>query len=580
MSQNLSFASDAPGVSIASKSIGVSNIDESPRYRSLDWLQANYDCTQHDGKMFDFDGRVINAGPVNQQQFISEKASTFIPLRLRRPSSPVRMAKMIVDAFTALVFGDNKFPAIKVHGDAESEDFKEALIKDGDLALKFVQARNYGGSMGTVGISWRYKDGLPRNRVQNAKNLWVQEWVDRDQLIPAWVTQIYKDSVDEWNFTTRRYEKNVYWYRRDWTLDEEVIFSPIPYEGKKEPDWLQYLDQTKTIRHNDGICHLVWVQNFPSEDIDGVSDFAGQLEACEALDMLNSVLFRGTTLNLDPTVLLKMDPELLKISGGIHMGSDNALVVGTDGNASYMELTGSAAEVGLKLQTQQRQNILDATQCVIPNPDQVAAGSVSAVALKTIYRPMIARGGVLRTQYGEALRRLLTQQSIVARIRSKETVSISSAIGGQEEQVIPFVTLTPRADETPIIGDDGKKTGEVSIEFKERVPGEIDAIDLKWSEWFPPTPADIAQSATTLQLATGGKCFISKQSAVEKFAGDIGLDPDEEWNRVSGDAELQAAKEKEQAGMFGADDNNASPVDDAQPGDSEDEAEPKPETGE
>jgi hypothetical protein len=295
---------------------------------------------------------------------------------------------------------------------------------------------------------------------------------------------------------------------------------------------------------------VIWIQNFPAEEVDGQSDFQGQTESLESLDILNSVLVRGTTLNLDPTVLLKMDPALLKAAGGLQKGSDNALIVGEGGDASYMEIAGGSVDAGTKLFQQLRQSILEAAQCVIPDPNEVAAGSVSSVALKTIYRPMTSRAGVLRAQYGQAITRLLEQQSQVARIRSKEVVSVPSDVEGEEEKQIPFVALPPRVVEEPVLDAMGKPTGEQSIEFVDREPGESDAIDLTWPDWFPSTPQDRSQVATTLQIATGGKAFISKQSAVKEFASYMNRDPHEEWQLVNGDAQEDHEKELQKNNLF------------------------------
>ena len=47
------------------------------------------------------------------------------------------------------------------------------------------------------------------------------------------------------------------------------------------------------------------------------------------LDTLVSVVMKGATLNLDPTLVLKMDPELVSRKG-VLKGSEHALVVGDD----------------------------------------------------------------------------------------------------------------------------------------------------------------------------------------------------------------------------------------------------------
>ena len=74
--------SNSRAFDVASQKIGAISIVESARYKALDFRQSYGDSTNHDWKKFDFDGRVINAGPVQQQPFMSEQASHYVPLRI------------------------------------------------------------------------------------------------------------------------------------------------------------------------------------------------------------------------------------------------------------------------------------------------------------------------------------------------------------------------------------------------------------------------------------------------------------------------------------------------------------------
>lgn len=511
------------------------------RYAELNSRQQFYECTQHDRKIFDFDGRVWN--PRTGNPLISSEAAAFyVPLKSRRPNAPYRLPKIIVDSFTTLLFGENRFPKIVAEGDPKTEDYAQAISRAGNLELKMIRARNLGGCMGTVGVSWCFRQGRPYYEVHNAKNLFAHRWTDRDKLIPEHVTEVYAYPRVQWN--GKEFARVWYWYRRDWTPDWDMIFKPVLFEPNKEPVWEPDLE--KSVEHHDGRCHLVWIQNLPSEDIDGLPDYDGQYDACDSLDILMSVVMRGATLNLDPTLVLKMDPDLVK-RVGVKKGSDNALTVGQDGDASYLELGGSSVDAGVKLIELVRRSILEAAQCVVPDPHEVAAQGVSSVAIKAMYSPMLGKADILRSQYGGAIERLLEEPVKVMQIRSKTTVPCFDELTGEEVMGTPVLSLPPKVEkDTPIDPVTGVP-GEEVVSLVEREPGQAEEIDLHWPAYFPPTPADQSQIATTLTAATGGKAFISKQTAVESAASAFNVDPTTEWRRV--EEEHHKDREQEKAMM-------------------------------
>ena len=62
------------------------NLLDSERFRELDRRQSYYDCTQHDYKRFDFDGRMVqSSGGISATQPLmsAEKAAWYVPLRRR-----------------------------------------------------------------------------------------------------------------------------------------------------------------------------------------------------------------------------------------------------------------------------------------------------------------------------------------------------------------------------------------------------------------------------------------------------------------------------------------------------------------
>lgn len=546
------------------------------RFVEMAKRSSYYECTQHDHKTWDFDGRMIN--PRTMQPLMGAERAWFVPLKMRRPSTPVRLGKVIVDSFTNLVFGENRFPNIRVEGDDKTEDWIQTVSRVGKLPLKMIEARNMGGAAGTVGVSWCFFDGKPRYEVHRAQNLFVHRWKDRLQLIPEWVSEVYLFSKIKWD--GRAYNKVWYWFRRDWTPDGDYVFKTPMVEKDKEPEW--EIDWEKSIEHGDGDCHLEWIQNLPTDDQDGKPDYDGLYENFDQLDMLMSVIVKGATLNLDPTLKLKMDRDEIDRLG-IKKGSDNALITGKDGDAEYLELGGQSITAGLDLVKEKRRYILETAQCIVPDPSEVAAQGVSSVTIKALYASMTSKADVLREQYGSAMERILKNQEKSARTQMAVPVTVSETVERNVideltgdnvldqltgapvmEQVVEDVPaivvldLPPKLVKEPIIdvitggpaiGDDGKPMEKYTRVPRELGPEPGAEITMNWPPYFAPTPTDQTAIVTALSTATGGKPFISQETATEQAARAFGQDPAEEWRRVQAEA---TAQQSQQAAMFDA----------------------------
>ena len=528
---------------ISAGPIQANSIVESDRTRELDRRQQYYDCSQHNYKRFDWDGRAIQTGPqmLSQPLLSSEQAPYYVPLKARRPSSPYRLARVIVNAHTSLLFGEQRWPSIQVSNDPDTQDFANVLMKVAGMSAKFIQARNIGGSTGTVGISWCFDNGTPRIDVHYGKHLVVTEWDSRDDLIPANVVEIYRYAQDLWNPQKHRNERQWFWHRRDWTKTADVAYQDVPVKqvsGKtQEPEWT--VDAEHTFQHNDGFCHFVWIQNIATSEVDGLPDYDGLYENFDYIDILLSVLCRGTVLNLDPTLVLKMDPDIVT-RFGIKKGSDNALTVGLSGGAEYLTLGSSSVDAGLKLFDAKRRCVLEVAQCVLPDPNEIAASGTSSVALKMIYSPMIQRGEILREQYGTAIKRLIEQMMKVAQAKFGQVVKSTGEDGIEQDQTYTLLLPQKAIKAT----DNGVET----TTYSDRTPGEGQMFELTWGPWFTQTSADLLSAQTMLTGATGAKTFMSQQTAVELMAMSTGREPEEEWKRIQNEKEQVKS---EQEGMFG-----------------------------
>jgi hypothetical protein len=495
------------------------SILDSVRYKELSFKSSYFKCSQHDGKTFDFEGRATKAGPPTSMPYLSqEKSAAYVPLSLRKPSSPYRLPKLMVNAFTALLIGEQRWPRVETPGDDAAADFANALDKAAALQARFIQARGEGGSCGTVGFSWSFHLGRPRVNVHSAKHLFVHRWADRELLVPAEVSEVYRYPKDEWDGEKGAFIRNYYWHHRYWDEQLDVTMLPVRFDPKVEPVWVP--DEEHSDRHDNGFCPFVWCQNLPSDEVDGEADYDGLYENFDTLDVLNSVLTKGCVLNLDPTLVLQVAPVLVKM-GSVKKGSENALTVGEGGDAHYMELAGTSIEAGLKFFEQQKQNVLDVGQCVLTDPNEVAAQGISSVALKVIYSAMTAKCDVLREQYGEAKRRLISQMMTVARRKMAD--------GTGQFLYLPPRVVQGKVDPTP------------------RSPGASSDYENVWGPYFQTTPDDRQKGLASLGAAAGNTAVIAKQTAVEDAAVVLGKDPEEEWRRYS---QEQAQQRAEKASLF------------------------------
>ncbi len=539
---------------------GLDPITISPAFKAWSFLKSDrrtellmrksyFAARQHDEKVFDFDGSPCGAGPYYATRTMIgswSSAPLEVPMAVRRPAMPYRLPRKIVNDFTGMVFGHGRWPSIVTPDDPTTEDFLRALSKAARLPLVFTLARGLGGAVGTAAVSWSFHQGRPRARSHSGENLFVHLWADREDLIPAHVSEIMHYEEDMFDPEKGEVVRTPFWYRFDWTPIANVAFKPVPVNGTEEPEWV--IDEEASGVHNDNFAHLIWIQNLPNDEgsnvIDGMPDAADVFEVFDGIDVINSTVFNGAKKAIDPTLVIKSDRDAsLVYTGGAH-----TLTPGEKGDASYLELAGSSLEVGRELVKEWRDQVLETTQCVSPDADSVVAQGASAAALKITYRPMLGKSDLMRTQYGDALTRLLQQMLDSARKLLPEIdedgnklYDVGVTDDGEDILIDHFIELEPKIEKTK------DENGQEVIKITERVPGNGRFIDLEWGEYFEQTAADRQQETAALGIANGGKPIMSHKTSVEDAATIFGKDPSAEWKAV--ELEEQARTERE-GGMF------------------------------
>lgn len=550
---------------------GAHSIYGGARRAELEFRGSFFKCTNHDWKTNDINGCVIPSGRTSMTQpMLSQNAATpayFVPMSSRRPNNPYRLARKIVSSFTGMLFSHGRWPQMR-SDDPITQDWAEEISKACKLQQAMIRARNSGGSCGVVGMSWGWIDGRPRVRVHEGKLLHCLEWSEEDDQIPRHVTELYKFQKQVINKKGKA-ELVDFWHRRDWTDLADVVFHDCEVTDN-EPAWL--IDEEKSFLHNHGRIHFEWIANAPGDEVDscdGQPDYPETYEQLNTLDITNSVVVMGSIRNLDPTLVVKAEADLL--GNVIRKGSDNAITPGVNGDAKYLELSGTTISAGMTLVDKEVQQILDTCECILTDPDKLAASGMSSVALKIIYAPMIAKCDIMRPQYGGAIQRILDGLTDFARlhmpgvpgeqilmpVQSDEEEEPQVDEAGNtiepEEKTEPvefFFNLPRRQVETPVLDENGSPTGEQTVTEEEREPG-TGAIVVEWGEYFTPTADDIQKTTSAISQAAGGKSVMSQRTAVELTANLYNRDANQEWIDVSKEnADARAHELASNAGMF------------------------------
>jgi hypothetical protein len=405
------------------------------------------------------------------------------------------LCKAVVDRFTGLLFGESRKPKVIVENDHDTQDALHAAMEQCLFWAKWRQARTMGGACGSVLVTVHVRNGEFSLEIHNPKHLQVL-WKDRRSLIPEGVLKMYKypveeEVVDERTREVKGTQTVWYLYRRIITSYEDVVYKPARLEPALGGlDWVP--EDGGIAQHNLGFFPGAWIQNRARlDDVEGDPDCYGGYQMIDTMDRIVSQINKGVLLNLDPTLVLNYDHREVEAAGGIRKGSDHALVLGTSGNARYLEIGGSGTDAGMKTYQSLLDNFLRLVRCVFVDPQTISGAAQSAKAIEYIYQPMLEAADDLRAQYGElgVVRILGIMEKIL-----RKNMGDGTEVDEQGRQVKRVFKLPKKA----------VKEGGQS-KFVEQSLGPGGRIRLIWPAYFAPTETDKqSRIANAVAAKTGG----------------------------------------------------------------------------
>lgn len=422
-----------------------------------------------------------------EHPFSMEKngAGEYISLSLRRPSARTRLCPTVVSDSVSLLFSEGHFPAVDCK-DEVTRDTLTSIIKESRLNQVMIDAAMR-GSVGSVAILMRVlKDRVFFSVMPSAylTPTWQAEAPDTLEM----VTERFKVKGEV--LKTMGYaveDKEIYWFRRDWTATSEVWYQPQKLSDAKERK-PPVEDTSKTVSHKLGFVPMVWVRNLPGgDDIDGKPTFP--VEAIDVQiesDYLLSQGGRALKYQSDPTLHIK-EPAMSG-NGAVIKGAANAIITDKDGDAKLLEISGDAATAVMDWVKGLREIALEGAGGNRSNADKLSAAQ-SGRAMELMNQSLIWLADKLRISYGEGA--LLELLNMIVK---------ASAV-------------------FDLVNKKGVKLPELS---------KVEEISLRWPQWYAPTYADKQTQATTLDvLRLAG--LISQETAVKSLAASYDIaDPADE----------------------------------------------------
>jgi hypothetical protein len=462
----------------------------SPRQLELDRRYAYFRGSIYDGRAFDWNGDPLpfdSSGVARQRDIPPGYTDTYgntAPLKQRRPSAPYYLAKVVTKRFTGMLFSHRRHPKARVPGDPASTDWLAAAADAGRLWAQMIEARDLGGSTGSVAVGFEIHDGRPLFEVFDPrfctptfKNRLTRELLS---LEVKWTYTEWAQDIDG------KYVEALMWARRVIDENTDTMWSGVLVDPDgHEPDWTK-LQPSSAVAHGLGECPVEWVQNRPvSNEVDGDSDCHGAYDLIEQIDVLQSQAIRGIVAACAPTLQVSTDDEMPEVS----LGVDTFVRLNQGDAAKYLEINGAGPKSAMDQADALEEKALRLVQCVL---DQArSATSKTATEVDRDYSSFYEACDVLREQYGQALQRLLAKLMRAAK------------------KLGAGVVLPPRLE----TGTDGKQ----KLVARKLGPRAGEEVAFQWPGYTTPT-VDDAQKAVQAAMSAKESSLIDEEHASQFIA--------------------------------------------------------------
>lgn len=505
---------------------------ETSRYRRLNQLQLIYDGKQYDGRPNWWTG--FRPG---------DHSGDRAPLRERKPCIVYRLPKAAVEQVVRFLFGEGRFPSVKVPGvDTDGSVGGVAISPDdaetlGTWLAEFIersQLKPVARSLARTGISTTaavavlgLREGEFRFETPRPHDCWPQFVNDDPAGDVARLVWCYKFEKTVTGPDGKPQVKD-HFFRRDWDGTNHYVYKDVEIEPGKVIQW----PAPTVTAHGFSFCPVIWVRNEPenAKGIDGVGLYEGLEQDFEALDFTMSQRHRGLTYLGTPqpyeTGVKEGDgpDETGRKAGPVGFSGDapHGAVMpvarrmapdeiwtyeGEQVNVALLETSGKAFEVATNHVNDIRSRALETMGVVLTSMadtvNRVSAGAeMSAKFLALAHAPLLG----LVSEYRQAwwphclVKIVSMAMRMLAELDGKQTVLIPGS-DKAAKILAPFLSIDVGGGE------------------KRWVPPKLEPL---WGNFFDPSSMEIKQAVEAANAAKDGG-LISTETGTRYVADDFGV---------------------------------------------------------
>lgn len=334
------------------------------RTEQLDILDQYYNNTQYDDL---------------QDWKDCEATGEHVPLRNKKPRLIFPFAKVLACRLASKLVGQNTYPTLSIEDDPDTEEFLKIISKSSFLRPKFLDVAKLMVGYSSAFARFKIVAGSPKMEVFNSK--WCHpKFDDSGELEEVRIQYVFKDPLD----LDRKGTPIEKWFKLMLTKTTDTLFDNPIFKAGQEPPF----QTVESVNHDFGFVQGEWFRT--SDDLhspDGNMIVWDLLSFIDSLNYNLSQSDRAAAYGVDPQVVIKgLDEdeitELIK-------SSTKAWMMGRDGDAKFLEVSGSGLQRSAEQRDDTIQRIQDIARIVFLDPEKIVGSAQSAKAMEVLHGPMV-----------------------------------------------------------------------------------------------------------------------------------------------------------------------------------------------
>ncbi len=393
-------------------------------------------------------------------------STPFVGIKDRKPFITYPLPKIVVNRLKTKLAGEKNFPTLTIPEDPDTAQLIKLIHKISDFQAAILKLCEYLLTFGSAFARFHFVQGRLRLDCYNPNNCYPI-FDKNEELEEIEIRFVYDEIVEG--------KKKQFWYRLFLGKNEDIIFDNPEYKAGTIPEF-------KVVERNEHGLNFVqgeWAKTTKNPLApDGECVFKDVLDFTDCLSYLMTMSHDGAIYNIDPQLVLKgLSTDEFD---DIVKTKEKAWTLGRDGEANFVETTGSGIATALEIEKSTMQRVQDITRVIMHDPEKFSAHAQSGKAMEILNGPMTELIAEIRTY----LQKFITTVTI-------KMLSI-------------FVMYSRQGFATEI---------EISPKYR---PISLE-IEVNWPPIFAMTTQDLQQMVTLYTSLTSAN-IMSRQTALEKMA--------------------------------------------------------------